>query len=362
MTSTRKQGKFRVFGAENAEPTMELLQDFVPLNELSSAHLCTAVRLAKLLTVPQEQTVADPALLQSHYLYLVSGKVKNIPELDITSDDWSQLSLDCIYGLENIVVAKTDCQVLLIEKASLDSMLCWDQVAKSLLIELCKERDYDEDRDWIETLLMSNLFHKIPPFNIRQIIDRFEPRVVGADEVIIREGEQGNDCYIIKEGTAIVTVYDENIQADREVAVLQAGQCFGEDALVNRTLRNATVRMIENGVLMALKKRDFLSLMTEPAMFAVPFEQAVAKVQSGACWLDVRFQSEFEFDSLPGAFHLPMHLMVLKSRIMDPDKQYYAICGTGRRASIAAYLLQQRGFNVVPVKNGLQGQYEGYGT
>ena len=132
-----------------------------------------------------------------------------------------------------------------------------------------------------------------------------------------------------------------------------AGQCFGEDALVNKTRRNASVRMTSNGVLMVLRKREFLSLMSEPAIFAVPFEQARDAVSAGALWLDVRTQPEFDHGSLPGSFHLPMHLMVLKARMMDKEQQYYAVCGTGRRAATAAYLLQQQGFKVVPVRQAI---------
>lgn len=149
---------------------------------------------------------------------------------------------------------------------------------------------------------------------------------------------------MIKEGCASVSC-THNAETT-VVAELSPGRCFGEDALLNRTTRNATVTMKTNGVIMALNKRDFLALMTEPEVASLNIEQAVKTIADGACWLDVRSQQEYEIDHRADAFHLPMHLMSLKSRMMDMNTRYVAYCSTGRRASTVAYLLSQQGFNV----------------
>ena len=109
--------------------------------------------------------------------------------------------------------------------------------------------------------LGSSLFHKIPPYNVCQIFDQFESRVVAAGETIIRQGEEGDTSFIMKEGVAAVTVADTDDASSgntpRIIAELQVGQCFGEDALLNKTRRNATVVMETNGVLMCLRKQNF---------------------------------------------------------------------------------------------------------
>lgn len=217
-------------------------------------------------------------------------------------------------------------------------------MAKTLALEFSADRHFDEDADWMNTLLRSNLFHKIPPYNVKAIFDRFEAQLVEAGEVIVREGEQGDICYLIKEGCASVSC-THNAETT-VVAELSPGRCFGEDALLNKTTRNATVTMKTNGVIMALNKRDFLALMTEPEVASLNIEQAVKTIADGACWLDVRSQQEYEIDHRADAFHLPMHLMSLKSRMMDMNTRYVAYCSTGRRASTVAYLLSQQGFNV----------------
>ena len=139
-------------------------------------------------------------------------------------------------------------------------------------------------------------------------------------------------------------------QEPKIIAELQAGQCFGEDALLNKTRRNATVVMETNGVLMCLRKQDFFALMVEPQVPSLSLDDAGVQVESGARWLDVRSEAEFEASHLNDAFHLPMHLMSLKSRMMDPNIQYIAYCSSGKRASTAAYLLSRQGYNVVPLQ------------
>ena len=55
------------------------------------------------------------------------------------------------------------------------------------------------------------------------------------------------NAYIIKEGQAIVSVEDNTLSAPQVLAELLSGQCFGEEALANMTLRNASVTMESNG-------------------------------------------------------------------------------------------------------------------
>jgi len=332
--------------------SIDILRSFVPLNILSDDHLKTISRSHEMDLAVLGQSIANAEILRDSHLFLVSGSV------DVELDDGqplricggtenSHLSLGDSFPTAVGVTAVEDCQIFLLNRSQLDAMLCWDQVAKTLALDFSANRHFDEDASWMNTLLRSNLFHKIPPYNVKSIFDRFEARVVKAGEVIVHEGEQGDICYLIKEGCAHVSCVHNN--ESTMVAELLPGRCFGEDALLNKTTRNATVTMKTNGVLMGLHKRDFLALMTEPEVATLNIEEAVKTVANGARWLDVRSQQEYDNDHRADAFHLPMHLMSLKSRLMDVNTRYVAYCSTGRRASTVAYLLNQQGFNVQPL-------------
>lgn len=334
---------------------IEQLRNFVPIDVLSDSHLVTLARVAARSVFAQGQTIATDLEAEDNLYFLLSGQVNIVnankhSHVVTAGSEESHLALGDGDKSVAAMVALSDCHVLSIGRKQLEGMLCWDQAAKALALDFSARRQFDEDADWMNMLLASNLFHKIPPYNVSQIFDQFQPRVVQAGETIIRQGEDGDSCYVIKEGMAIVTQCETEDCAPLIVAELAAGHCFGEDALLNKSQRNATVIMETNGVLMELHKQDFFALMVEPKVPATSYRDAVASIDNGAQWLDVRSEQEYENRHFDNAFHLPMHLMTLKSRMMDSSVRYIAYCSSGKRASTAAYLLAIKGFDVVPLE------------
>ncbi len=60
-------------------------------------------------------------------------------------------------------------------------------------------------------------------------------------EEVVRQGDQGNDFFIIVEGTAVVTQYRNEGEAPVEVGRLGPSDYFGEIALILDRPRAATV-------------------------------------------------------------------------------------------------------------------------
>jgi len=267
------------------------------------------------------------------------------------------------------VVATQDCQILTVERERLDKLLAWSQVAEYLLVDIAYNRDLDEDLAWMHTVLKSNLFFKVPPTNVQSIFSCLEARAVEAGEVIIRQGELGDGCYFIKEGQAQVTRQKQG--GGREhLADIGIGRCFGEDALLQETVRNATVTMTSDGVLMQLNKRDFLTLLKQPSVAEVTWSRVQSKLFNGSdqdpidggagqsfIAVDVRSEDEYALGHIAGAVNLPLNILRLKSRVLNESKNvhYVLYCNTGRRSTVAAYLLSQLGFNVEVLSGGFSG-------
>jgi rhodanese-related sulfurtransferase len=212
----------------------------------------------------------------------------------------------------------------------------------------------DEDADWMLTLLRSNLFYKVPPMNIRQILSRFVPVFAHSGDPVIRQGELGDCCYFIKEGSVSVYRSDNEKSKSDLVAELGVGRCFGEDALVNEAPRNATVLMRENGVLMRLDKQDFYLLLKTPSVRGLGFADLEREVAAGAVLIDVRGSDEFERAHAPHALNMPLNILQLKARQLDRNTRYIAYCNSGRRSSAAAFLLTEDGFDVTVLRNGVE--------
>jgi rhodanese-related sulfurtransferase len=234
---------------------------------------------------------------------------------------------------------------LRLDSERLDKMLAWSQVADYLQLNISRQRDLDEDSDWMMTVLKSNLFFKVPPINVEEIFTRLIPQVVYTGDVIIRQGEMGDHCYFIKEGEAEVW---RNSDSGRQLlANITVGRCFGEDALVNDAPRNASVIMRTDGVLVRLNKQDFYRLLKEPQVQSIPLESFEEKVAAGAVAVDVRSEEEYSESHLQQAVNVPLNLLGIKARMLDKNRTYIFYCNTGRRSRAAAYLLTQHGYQAL---------------
>ncbi len=334
-----------------------LLQTMVPVNALTEDHLNTLMRDTQVEVLCRGQTICQRGDCDDTHIYLLSGKVGIDSGAGDTlvidaNDPQARFPLAHYQPRLETVTAIDDCQIIRFASAQLDAMLAWDQAANYITLDIAGQRDLDEDADWMLTLLRSNLFYKVPPMNIRQILSRFQPHFAHSGDVIIRQGEVGDVCYFVKEGAVSVYRAADEKSASVLVAELSVGRCFGEDALVNDAPRNATVVMRDNGVLMKLEKQDFFLLLKSPPVRNLTLAEVERELADDAELIDVRTQSEYELAHATAALNMPLTILKLKSRLLDRDKLYITYCNSGRRSSAAAYLLAEDGYNVTVLRNG----------
>jgi CRP-like cAMP-binding protein len=90
------------------------------------------------------------------------------------------------------------------------------------------------------------LFSELAPEDLQRIAATAVERFYPPDEVIIREGEPGNDLVVILEGT--VHVVRREGDASRLVRTYEVGDHFGELAVLRERPRAATVIAQEGGM------------------------------------------------------------------------------------------------------------------
>lgn len=353
----------------NQELKKYLLQTMVPVNALTEDHLNTLLRDTQVEVFCRGQNIVQRGDCDAAHVYLLSGKVsidcgsgKNAARVIDANDPQARFPLAHLQPRLESITAIDDCQIIRFASEKLDAMLAWDQAANYIILDITGQRDLDEDADWMLTLLRSNLFYKVPPINIRQILSRFRAQFAHSGDVIVRQGEAGDGCYFIKEGAVSIYRASDEKGASELVAELGVGFCFGEDALVNDAPRNATVVMRDNGVLMKLDKQDFYLLLKSPPVRSLALGDVERELATGAELIDVRTESEYELshaalNSQTGglqtpALNMPLTILKLKSRLLNRDKRYIAYCNSGRRSSAAAYLLNEDGYNIIVLRNG----------
>jgi CRP-like cAMP-binding protein len=119
-----------------------------------------------------------------------------------------------------------------------------------------------------DDLLVTKLLKQASPFStldgerLRRLAARLERLEVPTGETIIRKGEPGEECYVLRSGR--VEVLASGAQGDERIlATLDPGSLFGEAALLTDGLRNATVRVLEPSTLLVLRRRDLLEVLGE---------------------------------------------------------------------------------------------------
>lgn len=241
---------------------------------------------------------------------------------------------------------------LSVDASLLDVMLTWDQSGRFEVGELTGGGPAD-DGDWMTKLLQMRVFQMVPPSNLQAMFMRMAEMKVDPGHVVVRQGEPGDYFYVIMEGRCIVTREAPN-QKPMRLAELDTGSCFGEEALIADAERNATVTMLTRGRLMRLSKQDFRTLLNEPIARKITFDEAQKMVEAGkAAWLDVRLPSEFQRGSLPGAINLPLYMLRMRISQLRPDQTYIAVCDTGRRSSVAVFVMSEKGFEAFSLDKGL---------
>src|SRR3954452_18823726 len=89
-------------------------------------------------------------------------------------------------------------------------------------------------------------------------------------------------------------------------------------------------------------------------------EEVKSKLERGEKFvlIDVREESEFAKDHLPGAIHLSKGVIErdIESRVPDPATPVVLYCGGGFRSALAADNLQKMGYrNVLSMDGGIRG-------
>jgi CRP/FNR family transcriptional regulator, cyclic AMP receptor protein len=102
----------------------------------------------------------------------------------------------------------------------------------------------------------------MPDENLQKFAKTYSP---GA--VICREGEEGDEMYIIQKGK--VRVSKNFAGSSHLVSVLEKGEFFGEMALVSRTRRSATVTAIDSVELLVFNREGFYNTITRNARIAL---------------------------------------------------------------------------------------------
>jgi rhodanese-related sulfurtransferase len=344
----------------NNEAFIDRFRKLEPISTLSDEQIRELVSQSAIDKISEGSSLLGDAP-DDEAIYLLSGAV----EATLHSGEPRLIrggAQDALYPLNSdhnnfrMALTRTPAVIARVDKALLDVMLTWAQITAPETDVLMSEDGIISinKADWLNTMFKSPTFRNLPAANIEELLYRLEPVRVHAGDVIIRQGEQGDYFYMIDKGVAMVTINPEDDEGSVIMAELNEGATFGEAALISDIPRNATVAMMDDGILLRLSKDDFNKLLKQPTLHQTSFADASRKVEQGqACWVDVRLPSEYERSHLPGAINIPMRDMHRMAQDLDKDKTYICYCETGNRSSAATFVLKQYDLTATVLTDGL---------
>jgi CRP-like cAMP-binding protein/rhodanese-related sulfurtransferase len=331
------------------------LASFYPLDKLRPECLEQLAREAISEDIGKGTVLFSAGDVDEQMIYVVSGVVRcEYPDGKIKTTDGS--SLQGRYALGDLqprrftaTVTSLSAQLIRLDRRYTEKVLTWDQLSRNP-----EFKHYDAEpgaNRWIFRVLQNRALHKLPTGAVERMFQRLQEVYVVNGQCVLREGDEADYFYVIKEGRAAVS--KQSGEGEAIVAYLLRGDTFGEDALLTKSVRNASVTMMSDGKLMRLSSKDFAEILTPPVVDWVSAGKASILVRQGAMTLDVRSPEEFEERAIKGALNIPLLDLRDRTDELDRGRKLIIYCNTGERSAAAAFILSKVGFDAVALQGGL---------
>jgi rhodanese-related sulfurtransferase len=215
----------------------------------------------------------------------------------------------------------------------------------------------DADQDMYSRLNMlrhSMALRALPLEHVVAAVKRMTAQRISAGKDVIRCGDDADTFYVLTSGKAEMWQPDFYDGKLRLVDVVTAGGNFGKEALISDYKYSVTVRMVEEGTLLALKNTDFQSIVGRHLVRTVNAKIAKSMLDSGYKLLDVRCDEEFQEQYIAGAKLIT--LVELRKRIDELDQygKYVVYCHSGNRSAVGAMILRQHNIESVSLEGGIR--------
>ncbi|PLX41803.1 MAG: hypothetical protein C0608_04220 [Deltaproteobacteria bacterium] len=101
----------------------------------------------------------------------------------------------------------------------------------------------------------------------------FKPRTYSMGQIVYGEGEEGSEFFFLTRGKVASFMLDQSSGEEIELETVKPGEFFGEEAVLAEATRPATVRVIENALLMVANAAELAKLTGENPRFKAKLEE-----------------------------------------------------------------------------------------
>jgi CRP-like cAMP-binding protein len=131
-------------------------------------------------------------------------------------------------------------------------------------------------QETVELLSQVPVFAPLGASDLELVAEVCHPRRFGTGEVIFREGDRSNTCYVVRSGHARA-VREHGDGRQLALATFGPGEIFGELAMFDDERRSATVETIDPLDVLAILGPDMRRLMLRRPQLAVALAASLAR-------------------------------------------------------------------------------------
>ncbi|WP_101757857.1 cyclic nucleotide-binding domain-containing protein [Oceanicoccus sp. KOV_DT_Chl] len=337
----------------------KVLCRFQALTNTPTTARAELISKSELMNFAEGDTVFKARKKQHSTLYfLLSGSVEIRYSFDrriILSHKSEFNSCDLNAQLEDSgsIRATENCTVLAVQAKHIEEMSNQDYE----IIDLSDEHncmlgasliDDDFQKDWQTEFIQSSIAQNLPAQAIQQLFTCMEDMELDAGDVIFKQGSDGDYFYLIKEGEVTITTESNGAYQGQQFN-LEAGQYFGDEALIANTIRNATACMHTEGVVGRIDRDNFNQVIKNHLVtFNSQLDDQPVDI------IDVRFPLECKHQTIENSKNIPISLLRKTLDKLNPETRYVIAPANDCRSELATYLMRQAGFNATALAIDLQ--------
>lgn len=106
------------------------------------------------------------------------------------------------------------------------------------------------------------IFVNLKPAQLEPLVRKLQLRRYHREEVIFHQDDPADRMHIIVEGSVRISIASEDGR-ERDIALLQPGECFGEMGLLDGSNRSATATAMDASETLTLLRQDFFDFLKQ---------------------------------------------------------------------------------------------------
>lgn len=303
---------------------------------------------ARVQRCPDGQVLFNAGDVDDCCLYLLDGMViligndGSVREVRGNEAD-ARLALDGTQPHRCSARAVGSATVLQVKRSLLEKLTAQASVQSARESELA-ETTHGDPGNWMTRIARAPIFAKLPSSNLLMLFERGTLVNVDAGEVVVSQGSSPGSFFVIQEGAFRL----ERASADgsiTDLVELHPGDSVGAEAILTERPLDASVVATTPGSLVRISSEDFLKLMAEPLLQAVPLKQAGELVRTHrARWLDVRPAQMAADIKGEHALHIPLDLLRMRIGRLPRQTPYIVTSDNSACSRAGVFLLLDAGY------------------